>query len=114
MANNKKGNTKKVETAKKVEVETKIIEEPITESIQKEDVINELEIVNGDASVLNPIEEVNAVEEAKIENQIKEEKIEKVLKDIPVEEESEKIENKGSRIIDRFFGYSWNGQEMDY
>lgn len=114
MANNKKGNTKKVEAPKKVEVETKAIEEPITETIQEEDVVEELEVVNGDASVLTPSEEVNTIEEVKIENQIKEEKIEKDLKDIPVEEESKKIENKVSRVIDRFFGYSWNGQEMDY
>ena len=106
MANYKKGRPKKVEASKKVEENVKAIEEPIVETLKEEEIVKELEVSNGDTSVLIP--------EVKIVNQVKEEKIEEDLKDIPSEEEPKKEENKVSKGINQMFGYSWNGQEMDY
>ena len=109
---NKKENVKKTSTRKvKTNKEEKIKENttPINEK--------ELEIANGDPSVIQPIEESNEVFEAvgeAIANTIEE------IVEAPVEavkeivEEAKKVENKTTRFVGNIFGYSWNGQEMDY
>jgi len=109
MANNKKGNTRKTATTKKVEKEVKPIEEPIVETPMEEETVKELEVANGDASVLTPIEEIM---EANNEEMVSEPIEESAEEDVPQVENNK--ENKVSRVIDDMFGYSWNGQEMDY
>lgn len=67
-----------------IEAEKKRIEEAIG-----------MEIMNGDPSVINPIEE------------IEEEALAETFKD-------KKINHKDAKIIGNIFGYSWNGMEMDW
>ena len=67
-----------------IEAEKKRIEEAIG-----------MEIMNGDPSVINPIEE------------IEEEALAETFKD-------NKINHKDAKAIGNIFGYSWNGMEMDW
>ena len=94
--------TTKKSTKKKVVEETPIevqqFEEAapveVTEEAEPENVeVTQVEVMNGDPTVVVPTEEV----------------------EIPVEEEAPQEEIKPkTNVFKRMFGYIWNGQEMDY
>jgi len=112
----KKSTTKKPTTKKTIskERETEIQKEAPKEISEDTDTID-TQVMNGDPSVIVPVEEdaTNIVLDAIGET------IEKVVV-APVElakeiaNETKKIENKIARKINNEFGYSWNGQEIDF
>lgn len=57
-----------------------------------------IEVMNGDPSVIVPINETFEIQEKAMENTFR----------------SLKENKQSNRIIDRMFGYSWNGMEMDF
>ena len=62
-----------------------------------------MEVMNGDPSVIIPSNDI----EPKKEDTIEEVAFKETFKNV-------KLENKKNNRIDRSFGYSWNGIEMDY
>ena len=95
---------KKKATVKKDESIISVQSEPdtVTPTVEEfEEALEALDNMNGDPAVLTPVEDTDApAEEA-------------------VQEEEEpapaQVENKPKKgIINRMFGYLWNGQEMDY
>jgi hypothetical protein len=65
-------------------------------------VVEETEVMNGDPAVLTPVENTDApVEEA-------------VQEEVEIEQTAHKENKPKKGIINRIFGYIWNGQEMDY
>jgi hypothetical protein len=96
------------EELEKIEVRQEILDkikfdEAVLENLKKEDEmkkqdppIEKVEVVNGDPAVIAPKEEVKVTE-------IHEEAIKQTFKHI----------NNRKGAIDRSFGYSWNGMEMD-
>lgn len=69
----------------------------------KEQATKEVEVMNGDPSVIIPsndieLKKVDDIEEAAFKQTFK----------------SVKMENKKPKRINNMFGYSWNGIEMDY
>jgi hypothetical protein len=85
-------------------VETEALEEVLsmdTEVVEKkepEQVEETIEVMNGDPSVVVPLNETFEIQEKALEETFK----------------SLKDNKKSNRIIDRMFGYSWNGMEMDF
>ena len=77
------------EVAEKKEPEYKQTAEQIEETI---------EVMNGDPSVIVPLNETFEIQEKALEETFK----------------SLKDNKKSNKIIDRMFGYSWNGMEMDF
>lgn len=67
--------------------------EPTAEQVEKT-----IEVMNGDPSVVVPLNETFEIQEKALEDTFK----------------SLKDNKKSNRIIDRMFGYSWNGMEMDF
>ena len=67
--------------------------EPTAEQVEKT-----IEVMNGDPSVVVPLNETFEIQEKALEETFK----------------SLKDNKKSNRIIDRMFGYSWNGMEMDF
>ena len=84
----KKTTTKKVE--KPVEVVGPIVEEEVIETEEKV-----LEVMNGDPTVVIPVEESNKEE-------------------IADEEPKNEAKKKITRKINRAIGYFWNGQMIDF
>ena len=72
--------------------------EPTEEQIQKA-----IEFMNGDPSVIIPSNDI----ELKKVDEIEEAAFKETFKSV-------KIENKRNSRIDRTFGYSWNGIEIDF
>jgi hypothetical protein len=72
--------------------------EPTQEEIEKA-----IESMNGDPSVIIPSNEI----EVRKNETIEEAAFKDTFKNV-------KIENKKNGRIDRMFGYSWNGTEIDY
>lgn len=72
--------------------------EPTEEQVEKF-----VEVMNGDPSVIIPSNDI----ELKKVDEIEEAAFKETFKSV-------KIENKRNSRIDRTFGYSWNGIEMDY
>lgn len=72
--------------------------EPTQEEIEKA-----IEFMNGDPSVIIPSNEI----EVRKNETIEEAAFKDTFKNV-------KIENKKNGRIDRMFGYSWNGTEIDY
>jgi hypothetical protein len=85
-------------------VETEALEEVLsmdTEVVEKkepEQVEETIEVMNGDPNVVVPLNETFEIQEKALEETFK----------------SLKDNKKSNRIIDRMFGYSWNGMEMDF
>ena len=80
-------------------IEKKELEyEPTQEEIEKA-----IEFINGDPSVIIPSNEIEVRKNETIE--------EAAFKDTF---KNGKIENEKNGRIDRMFGYSWNGTEIDY
>lgn len=85
-------------------VETEALEEALsmdTEVVEKkepEQVEETIEVMNGDPSVVVPLNETFEIQEKALEETFK----------------SLKDNKKSNKIIDRMFGYSWNGMEMDF
>ena len=73
--------------------------EPTQEEIEKA-----IEFMNGDPSVIIPS---NDIELKKDTDEIEEAAFKETFKNVD-------IENKRNSRIDRTFGYSWNGAEIDY
>ena len=94
----KKATTKKATPKKKIKI---VEEEPVVEEVKEK--IDNLEVKNGDPSVIAPVEEIVP------EFEVVEEKVEKV-----VEEKKEKTEKKITKRNDQTFGYFWNGQMIDF
>lgn len=112
----KKSTTKKTTTKKAISKERELeIQKEVFKEISEDADTIDAQVMNGDPSVIVPIEEdaTNVVLDAIGET------IEKVV-EAPVElvkeivNETEKIENKITRKINKEFGYSWNGQEIDF
>lgn len=74
------------------------VAEPLREKQEDED--PPLEVENGDPAVLAP------VEEKKVEPTIEEAAMKATFKNIN--------NHKSSRLLDKSFGYSWNGMEIDF
>ena len=74
------------------------VAEPLREKQKDED--PPLEVENGDPAVLAP------VEEKKVEPTIEEAAMKATFKNIN--------NHKSSRLLDKSFGYSWNGMEIDF
>lgn len=128
MAKNKtvKKVTKKPTAKVKEEIKVEELESPVTEeTVQAEPEDNateEVEVINGDPSVVIPTEEVEVFEDEPAD--------EKPMVDDPVTEEgipAEPLRGKQEEapalkeeiipkknVIKHLFGYIWNGQEMDY
>ena len=85
-----KNNSKK--KAAKKPTDKKIIKE-VAEQIEET-----IEVMNGDPSVVVPLNDTFEIQEKALEETFK----------------SLKDNKKSNRIIDRMFGYSWNGMEMDF
>lgn len=91
-------------------VETEALEEILsmdTEVVEKKEPEHEptaeqieetIEVMNGDPSVVVPLNETFEIQEKALEETFK----------------SLKDNKKSNKIIDRMFGYSWNGMEMDF
>ena len=102
--------TEKKSTKKKVveeaPIEVQQFEEAapveVTEEAEPENVeVTQVEVMNGDPTVVVPTEEV--------EIPVEEEEA------APIEEETPQEEIKPkTNVFKRMFGYIWNGQEMDY
>lgn len=115
----KKPTTKKaISKEKELEIQKEVFMETLKErkkEISEDTDTIDTQVMNGDPSVIVPVEEdaTNVVLDAIGET------IEKVV-EAPVElvkeiaNETEKIENKIARKINKEFGYSWNGQEIDF
>lgn len=100
----KKSTKKKVVEEAPIEVqqfeEAALVE--VTEEAEPENV----EVMNGDPTVVVPTEEA----ETPVEEEAPEEE-----EAAPVEEETPQEEIKPkTNVFKRMFGYIWNGQEMDY
>lgn len=100
----KKVTPKKKVTNKKKATEKKVVkpveEKVLNEVVETEEKKENLEVVNGDPAVLEPVEEAAPIEE-------KEDK-EKVV------EEKETGVKKIIKKINRSIGYFWNGQMIDF
>ena len=86
-----------------IEVNPEVIEELKRDSEVKVDFVDEdppLEVENGDPAVLAP------VEEKKVEPTIEEAAMKATFKNIN--------NHKSNRLLDKSFGYSWNGMEIDF
>lgn len=91
-----------------MELATEVVDDPVMEDgtvaeplrEKQEDEDPPLEVENGDPAVLKPIEE-----EKKEEPTIEEAAMKATFKDTN--------NNKSSRLLDKSFGYSWNGMEID-
>lgn len=92
-----------------MEVATEVVEDPIMEDgtvaeplrAKQEDEdppLEEVEVVNGDPAVLKPVEE-------KKEPTIEEAAMKATFKHVN--------NHKSTRLLDKSFGYSWNGMEID-
>jgi len=81
-----------------------VVEESIKNIVEQAEESEPIVVgVNGDPSVIAPVEEIVP------EFEVVEEKVEKV-----VEEKKEKTEKKITKRNDQTFGYFWNGQMIDF
>ena len=110
---NKKKVAPKKAVAKKT-AEKKVVAKKKTENV---------EVVNGDASVIVPVEEItgnvsnNVVEEIKEVKNIELPIAESIIKEPNVSHTQDINKNKPKKImkkINQIFGYFWNGQAIDY
>ena len=129
----KKGTTKKI--TKKVESKTKVNTKPeITQEELEEPVVtnldrttepaeplrakqeSEVEVMNGDPSVVAPVEEAAPVEEEPVTDDLTPgEPLEEIDNKAQEEKKEPQVETKPKKnVFKRIFGYIWNGQEMDY
>lgn len=112
----KKATTKKKTTKKKVEAEPKVNVEDfeVAASVDTEVEVTEaeVEVMNGDPSVVTPVEEAEPVKEE--ETPREDSNVEVIEIKSETIEESVVEEIKPKNIFKRMFGYIWNGQEMDY
>jgi hypothetical protein len=98
-APNKKATVKKEKPIINVQSEP----ETVTPTVEEfEEALEALDNMNGDPAVLTPVENTDApVEEA-------------VQEEVEMEQTTHKENKPKKGIINRIFGYIWNGQEMDY
>ena len=74
-----------------------------------------VETMNGDPSVITPTDDFDKKDE-----QLMNEALDKVVDDVTVEtvekpiKEAETITKKITKKINRYFGYIWNGQAIDF
>jgi hypothetical protein len=131
----KKDETKKVASKKRNTKAKKTTEKTLVnnaETKEEKEVINEpLEVINGDPSVLEPLDDtkeefkvndatepqMESMEEA-VEDAVGESIKEAIEAPVTITEkvtkEMGKVKNKIVRNIGMMFGYSWNGQEVEY
>jgi len=108
-ATTKKAETKKTikETPKKVKVEKEIVEEPIK---VEEPVIEE----EKEKLVIDKVVDIVGVKNPEIkENVVFEEKKDE-MNTISAENVVKELNNRNTISFRRDFGYSWNGQQIDY
>ena len=93
---------------------------PVTEEVVPEPVVEEAVIENEIVPETEPVVE-EAVPEPPVEEEVVEEPVkeeEKVVAKETVKKEQvkkpKKAKNNISKRINKFFGYFWNGQEIDY
>jgi hypothetical protein len=107
MTRKKEISTKTKKTIKK-EVKEKI-QNPIVEEINIEEVLNAVENKENQPTTTIQMENENTVvEEAK--DEIVEEKVDEIHETAI----KETFKENNTRLIDRMFGYSWNGQEIEF
>jgi hypothetical protein len=132
----KKETTKKI--TKKVEKKTKVntkpeitqeeLEEPVVPVVTNLDGTTEpaeplrakqepeVEVMNGDPSVVAPVEEAAPIEEEPVTDDLTPgEPLEEIDNKTQEEKKEPQVGTKPKKnVIKRLFGYIWNGQEMDY
>ena len=97
--------TTKAKTNKKPEITQEELEQPVNETVEPE-----VEIMNGDPSVVTPVEE-----EPVTDDLTPGEPLEEIDNKEQEEKKEPQVETKPKKnVIKRLFGYIWNGQEMDY
>lgn len=122
MAKNKtvKKVTKKSTAKVKEEIKVEELESPVVEETVQEE---EVEVINGDPSVVIPTEEAEvfedepADEEPMVDDQVTEEGVPAEPLRNKQEEEAPTLKEEiipKKNVIKHLFGYIWNGQEMDY
>ena len=108
-ATTKKAETKKVikETPKKVKVEKEIVEEPIK---VEEPVIEE----EKEKLVIDKVVDIVGVKKPEIKENVVFENKKDEMNTISAENVVKELNNRNTISFRRDFGYSWNGQQIDY